>query len=119
MPSFVEGGTPPADALVVIPSDDPVIGVYANGLEPPQHVVVTEDSIVFFDERWRRVLFAEITRCAIGLEDGKLAAEKIHLECDHKACGSVIVSGGGERHRDVFEFSRFLDRVIATHRGEG
>ncbi|MCE9576178.1 MAG: hypothetical protein K8W52_23720 [Deltaproteobacteria bacterium] len=81
-----------------------------------QSIVITELGMVFCDHVWRFVAFAQVRSFRLvsdGLE--KLAMSDLRLDVDG-APVVLRVAGGGPKHRDVFEFYRFVRGAMHAHR---
>ena len=95
--------------------NETVIGVYENVVASIDHcIVITEDGIYFEAQgKWTDIKFTEIRKvtCPSSKEmERKNAAVKLVLENGRDV--TVPVWGGSGRFLDVFEFSRFLARVV-------
>ena len=95
-----------------------LLGVYApSGATPQQCVYVAEHGIAFFEQAWQFLPYERIARVTLDLAGiTKMVAERALITRDDGTRCIVTIVGGGPRHRDVFEFIRFLSRTADAHR---
>jgi hypothetical protein len=92
-----------------------IIGVYENVVDSIDHCVVIAEDGIHVEEQgeWIDIRFAEIrnVHCPSEKEIERKAAE-VNLVLENGRNTTVPVWGGSGRFLDVFEFSRFLSRVV-------
>lgn len=116
--AFIQVHTGPDEVMAHLSAGDHLLGVYApSGATQEQSVYVAEQGIVFFEQGWHFLPYRSIARVTVDLTGtSKMAAERAKIVRDDGTTCIVTIVGGGPRHRDVFEFVRFLSRTADAHR---
>jgi hypothetical protein len=95
--------------------DEMVVAIYENGQLNTQHVVFTDIGIRYHDDEWRILYYKLINNARVVINDhdadAKLRARYIVIASDGSADVQLKFDGGNEPFRDVFEVSRFINRV--------
>lgn len=118
--NFYAGGdhdiliAPPGLALV--PGDE-ILGVYVNVPGKRDHAIVVSVHGMYVDQSstWTFVAYEDIAEVAAP-DPEKRQARHIRLTLAQGRTLLLLVTGGDEKFRDVFEVVRFLDRVMAHTR---
>lgn len=109
---FLDERSPENNSLGLLPGES-IIGVYENDSTLKNHYVLVTDRgmLVRFKEVERHILFDEI-ECVIAPSE-KQNDNMIKLVLSDGIEASFEITGAQGRFRDVFEFVRFLDRVLS------
>jgi hypothetical protein len=100
-------------SLPALGNDEELVGAYQNhiGLADSAVVITTRRLLVEHRGSWRSINYSNISDIVLPREKG--SADRLLVREISGKQTEVPVSGGQGHLRDVFEFSRFLDRVRA------
>jgi hypothetical protein len=108
--------TPAPDYLCDLPNegDDQLLGIYENVAGQRDGCVVFSIQGIYIDVEgnWTFIPYAQMITTALPSDD-KHAAKIIDIQIAGGTNQPVVITGGEGRFRDVYEVSRFLDRVTA------
>lgn len=102
--------------LNLVPGDE-ILGVYVNVPGKRDHAIVVSVHGMYVDQSstWTFVAYEDIAEVAVP-DPEKRQARHLQLTLAHGQTLLLLVTGGDEKFRDVFEVVRFLMRVIAHTR---
>ncbi len=100
---------------VILEGKGDFLGLYENHKgNLRENVVVTTLGLYVFNQEWKFVQYEDIASVNVPLneEKDKSAADQLLLHLSNGSQVEIPIKGGQGRMRDVWEFSRFLHRVI-------
>jgi hypothetical protein len=102
-----------------LPAEEAVLGVYLN--EPPflkKAIVVTAEALLVESEGgWAPIHYASIAQ--VVCPEVRPLPRELRLVLHDGSTVNLPVLGGTERASDVFEFVRFLDRILSDRQAVG
>ena len=101
-----------ADLGVALLESETLLGAYFNGDAPVAAVAVSDQAAFqFSDGGWRRLAFADIQHIQFP-KKGPDAADVLGLSMVSDAHHELLIERVGPRDRPVWEFGRFVMRVV-------
>lgn len=101
---------------IELPTNDELLGIYTNAPDEFRALIIISTlGIRIFEDAWLFISYAEISDVSVPLSEevGKLQANTLLLELASGDTKTLLIKGGDAKFRDVWEFSRFMNRAIA------